>query len=100
MTVTSQIAVPPGYHELLEEIASRISTSQVRAALGVSRELVLLYWSIGREILVRQGPKAGEPRSSIGWAATCRPGFPGSKASAQETSSICGRWLRPGPTPQ
>ena len=61
MTVTSQIAVPPGYHELLEEIASRISTSQVRAALGVSRELVLLYWSIGREILTRQG--------SEGWGA-------------------------------
>jgi predicted nuclease of restriction endonuclease-like (RecB) superfamily len=61
MTGTSQIAVPAGYHELLEEISSRISTSQVRAALGVSRELVLLYWSIGREILGRQG--------SEGWGA-------------------------------
>jgi predicted nuclease of restriction endonuclease-like (RecB) superfamily len=61
MTVTRQIIVPTGYHELLEEIASRISTSQVRAALGVSRELVLLYWSIGREILLRQG--------SEGWGA-------------------------------
>ncbi len=45
---------PTGYLALLEEISSRISTSRVRAALGVSRELVLLYWSIGHEILLRQ----------------------------------------------
>jgi predicted nuclease of restriction endonuclease-like (RecB) superfamily len=47
-------ALPDGYNELLDEISTRISTSQVRAALGVSRELVLLYWTVGREILVRQ----------------------------------------------
>jgi predicted nuclease of restriction endonuclease-like (RecB) superfamily len=52
---------PEGYPQLLDEIVSRISTSRVRAALGVSRELVLLYWSIGREILVRQ--------ESEGWGA-------------------------------
>jgi len=100
MTVTSQIAVPPGYHELLEEIASRISTSQVRAALGVSRELVLLYWSIGREILVRQGTEGWGTKVIDRLGRDLQAGFPGSKASAQETSSICGRWLRPGPTPQ
>ena len=46
--------VPNGYGELLEELASRIARSQTRAALAVSRELVLLYWSIGAEILLRQ----------------------------------------------
>ena len=46
--------VPNGYRELLEELASRIARSQTRAALAVSRELVILYWSIGAEILLRQ----------------------------------------------
>ncbi len=46
--------LPNGYAELLEEIVSRVARSQTRAALAVSRELVLLYWSIGAEILVRQ----------------------------------------------
>jgi predicted nuclease of restriction endonuclease-like (RecB) superfamily len=46
--------LPDGYNELLDEISTRISSSQVRAALGISRELVLLYWAVGREILVRQ----------------------------------------------
>ena len=46
--------IPNGYRELLEEIVGRIARSQTRAALAVSRELVLLYWSIGAEILLRQ----------------------------------------------
>lgn len=42
------------YQRLLDDIKTRIRTAQVRAGLAVNRELVLLYWSIGREILVRQ----------------------------------------------
>lgn len=43
-----------GYVELLEDLKSRIRESQVRAVLAVNRELVRLYWQIGREIRVRQ----------------------------------------------
>ena len=32
----------------------RISAARVKAALAVNAELVTLYWSIGREIIVRQ----------------------------------------------
>jgi predicted nuclease of restriction endonuclease-like (RecB) superfamily len=46
--------LPNGYRELLDEIVHRIARSQVRAGLAVSRELILLYWSIGAEILLRQ----------------------------------------------
>ena len=42
------------YTALLASIKERIQTAQVRAALAVNQELVLLYWSIGNEILVRQ----------------------------------------------
>lgn len=43
-----------GYDELLRDLKTRIAQAQVRAALAVNRELVVLYWSIGRDILVRQ----------------------------------------------
>ncbi len=46
--------LPAGYAELLESLKARIRQAQVRAALSVNRELVLLYWHIGREILQRQ----------------------------------------------
>ena len=42
------------YKALLAGLKRRIQEAQVRAGLAVNRELVLLYWSIGREILVRQ----------------------------------------------
>jgi len=46
--------LPTGYPELLESLKARIRQAQVRAALSVNRELVLLYWQIGREILQLQ----------------------------------------------
>jgi len=46
--------LPPGYAKLLEDIKGRIQQAQVRAAVGVSRELIRLYWDIGREIVQRQ----------------------------------------------
>jgi hypothetical protein len=51
----SQASEPAGYGELIEALKTQIRTAQVRAALSVNRELVLLYWHIGRSILERQG---------------------------------------------
>jgi predicted nuclease of restriction endonuclease-like (RecB) superfamily len=43
-----------GYDDFLRELKERVRSAQVRAALSVNRELVLLYWQIGREIINRQ----------------------------------------------
>ena len=48
------LQLPVGYPEFLRDLKSRIRDAQLRASFAVSRELVLLYWSIGREILERQ----------------------------------------------
>lgn len=48
------IKVPAGYKELFEDLKNRIHTSQLRAGLAVNKELILLYWDIGRQILHRQ----------------------------------------------
>ncbi len=50
----NSLQIPAGYTELLKELTGRIRSAQLRASFAVSRELVLLYWSIGREILARQ----------------------------------------------
>jgi predicted nuclease of restriction endonuclease-like (RecB) superfamily len=52
---------PAGYTDWLTDLKSRIHAAQQRATLAVNRELVLLYWQIGRDILVRQ--------ASQGWGA-------------------------------
>ena len=38
-----------GYDEFLRDLKSRIQSAQIRAALAVNRELVELYWHIGRD---------------------------------------------------
>ena len=45
---------PESYATFLAGLKSRIQAAQVRASLSVNRELVLLYWQIGRDILERQ----------------------------------------------
>ena len=46
--------LPAVYDNFLQELKDRIRSAQVRAALSINRELVVLYWSIGRDILNRQ----------------------------------------------
>jgi hypothetical protein len=45
---------PENYDAFLQSLKARIRQAQLKAALSVNRELVLLYWEIGREILARQ----------------------------------------------
>ena len=47
-------SLPDNYDEFLNALKERIRHAQVRAALAVNKELVLLYWQIGRDILKRQ----------------------------------------------
>ena len=68
---------PSGYPELLQQLKSRIRSAQVRAALAVNRELVLLYWSIGRDILLRQGREGGGSKVIDRLAQDLRFEFPG-----------------------
>jgi predicted nuclease of restriction endonuclease-like (RecB) superfamily len=43
-----------GYSTYLAELKERIRRAQIKAALAVNRDLFLLYWSIGTDILTRQ----------------------------------------------
>lgn len=45
---------PSGYRTFLAELKQRICSARLVAAVSVNREMVLLYWSIGRDILARQ----------------------------------------------
>ncbi|RMS50341.1 hypothetical protein ALP66_02599 [Pseudomonas amygdali pv. photiniae] len=56
------LATPPeGYGDWLADLKGRIHIAQQRATLSVNRELVLLYWQIGQDILARQAEQ--------GWGA-------------------------------
>lgn len=69
-------SVPDGYAEWLAELKGRIHRAQQRASLSVNRELVLLYWQIGRDILDRQAEQGWGAKVIDRLAHDLRAAFP------------------------
>jgi predicted nuclease of restriction endonuclease-like (RecB) superfamily len=83
-----QIAIKATFDEIRSFAAHRLSRvpprpqdpyrgAQVRAALAVNRELILLYWSIGRDIPLRQGTEGWGTRVIDRLAHDLQNEFPG-----------------------
>jgi len=68
--------IPEDYDEFLRGLKERIRTAQVKAALAVNRELVLLYWRIGQDILERQRQSGWGSKVIDRLAADLRNAFP------------------------
>lgn len=73
------MSTPDGYTEWLSELKGRIHSAQQRAALAVNRELVLLYWQIGRDILARQAEQGWGAKVIERLAHDLRTAFPDMK---------------------
>ncbi|MEM7772119.1 MAG: PDDEXK nuclease domain-containing protein [Cyanobacteria bacterium P01_A01_bin.37] len=54
MSSQRSVVLPDDYDLFLSSLKTRIRTAQVKAALAVNRELILMYWHIGQDILQRQ----------------------------------------------
>ncbi|GET37921.1 protein of unknown function DUF1016 [Microseira wollei NIES-4236] len=65
-----------GYNDFLRDLKERISQTQVRAAIALNTELVLLYWQIGRDILTRQQQQGWGAKVINRLATDLRKAFP------------------------
>lgn len=70
---------PEGYADWLADLKSHIHSAQQRATLAVNRELVLLYWQIGRDILTRQSVQGWGAKVIERLAQDLRVAFPDMK---------------------
>lgn len=52
--MTDLLRTSPDYASWLTGLKLRVEQARQRAALSVNRELIALYWQIGRDILERQ----------------------------------------------
>jgi hypothetical protein len=68
--------LPTGYASFLDALKARIRAAQVKAALAVNAELVLLYWSLGREIRSRQDKEGWGARVIDRFSADLHAAFP------------------------
>ncbi len=72
----SVLLTAPDYREFITNLKARVAAAQLSAARAVNRDLILLYWDIGRGIVEKQ--------RSLGWgeavvemvAADLRAAFP------------------------
>ena len=78
MSVSRNVSVlSPEYRRFIQELKTRVLSARISAARAVNRELILLYWDIGRGIVERQ--------RALGWgdavvemvATDLRRAFPG-----------------------
>ncbi|QWP77947.1 DUF1016 family protein [Lysobacter sp. K5869] len=75
-STTPTIRAPRGYATLLDEIKQRVGQARLRASLSVNRELIVLYWSIGRDILARQEREGWGAKTIDRLAADLSRAFP------------------------
>ncbi|GGY01333.1 DUF1016 family protein [Massilia dura] len=96
---TSLSPVPAGYADWLAELKTRIQTARQRAALAVNRELVLLYWQIGSDILLRQGREGWGAKVIERLAHDLRTTFPEmkgfSRANLMSMRAFAEAWPEP-----
>lgn len=79
------------------DLRTRICSAQVRAALAVNHELVLLYWSIGKDIVARQGTEGWGGRVIDRLAHDLQNEFPGVEGfSPRSLKYMRAPWPRPG----
>ena len=71
--------LPDGYVEFLDSLKQRVLSSQTKAMLSVNRELVSLYWDIGRKIVLRQEREGWGKSVEDRLALDIQTAFPGIK---------------------
>jgi predicted nuclease of restriction endonuclease-like (RecB) superfamily len=68
--------LPAGYGALLAEVKQRVRAAQIKAAVSANRELIVLYWDIGRAIVEAQKDKGYGKQVVESLAADLRREFP------------------------
>jgi predicted nuclease of restriction endonuclease-like (RecB) superfamily len=68
---------PSGYDAFLRDLKERIHAARVRAALAANRELIALYWHIGKSIVERQRSEGWGKSVVDRLAADLQREFPG-----------------------
>jgi predicted nuclease of restriction endonuclease-like (RecB) superfamily len=77
-------ALPASYAALLNDLKDRIRTAQVRATLAVNREMIGLYWDIGRSIVERQKAEGWGKSVVDRLAADLQKEFPGESGFSKQ----------------
>lgn len=95
------LAITSGeYTSWLTDLKQRIQSAQQRATLSVNRELVLLYWQIGRDILERQQAQGWGTKVIDKLARDLRAAFPAMKGFSPRNLKYMRAFAEAWPEPE
>lgn len=78
-----RLGLPADYAEFLEALKDRVRQAQTKAMLSVNRELIALYWDIGRRIVERQEREGWGKGVVDRLASDIQKAFPGIRGFSQ-----------------
>lgn len=73
----ADVVAPAGYREFLNELKGKIRNAQLKAAIPASRELIQLYWDIGKDIVEKQEKEGWGSKILERMATDLQHEFPG-----------------------
>ncbi len=91
-------ALPADYAEVLEELKAQIRSAQGRALRVVNREMLQLYWTIGRIILERQEASKWGEKVIERLSDDLRSAFPGVRGFARSNLEYMRRFAAAWPS--
>ncbi len=88
------------YADFLRSLKERIRQAQIKAAWSVNREMVLLYWQIGKDILTRQQEKGWGAKVVEQLAKDLKHEFPDAKGFSSRNLKYMRAFAEAYPDPQ
>ena len=92
--------LPKDYAQWLSDLKARIYQAQQRATLSVNRELIKLYWQIGKDILARQGAQGWGAKVIDRLALDLRTSFPEMKGFSRANLLYMRAFAQAWPDPE
>lgn len=98
--MSRSLDLPDDYATLLGDLKQHIRSAQIRAALAVNRELIELYWRIGRAIVERQAEQGWGAKVIDQLARDLRAEFPELKGFSRSNLSYMQQFASTWPDEQ
>jgi len=80
------------YRAFIQDVKQRIQSSQIKAAVSVNRELLLLYWELAERIVAKQQEAAWGDGFLLRMSRDLQEAFPGMKGFSKRNLELMRQW--------
>ncbi len=80
------------YRAFIQDVKQRIQSSQIKAAVSVNRELLLLYWELAERMVAKQQEAAWGDGFLLRMSRDLQEAFPGMKGFSKRNLELMRQW--------